>query len=100
MAFDDYDARVAYDSEVDWESSEPELLSYCPRCSGPLVPRTNRLTGVQFMGCAQFPACRGTLPLSNYVAPNTFSDTFQARKARLKHAKRLERAFRIQREGF
>ncbi|WDK31774.1 restriction endonuclease [Xanthomonas campestris] len=32
----------------------------CPRCSSALVQRTNRRTGENFLGCIQFPKCRGT----------------------------------------
>ncbi|WP_434212598.1 restriction endonuclease [[Pseudomonas] boreopolis] len=32
----------------------------CPRCGSTLVPRTNRRTGEAFLGCSQFPRCRGT----------------------------------------
>ncbi|MDQ1120809.1 MULTISPECIES: restriction endonuclease [Pseudoxanthomonas] len=32
----------------------------CPRCGSALVPRTNRRTREPFLGCSQFPKCRGT----------------------------------------
>ena len=32
----------------------------CPRCGSALVQRTNRRTGESFLGCSQFPKCRGT----------------------------------------
>ncbi|MFW9439856.1 restriction endonuclease [Xanthomonas euvesicatoria] len=32
----------------------------CPRCGSTLVQRTNRRTGQDFLGCIQFPKCRGT----------------------------------------
>lgn len=32
----------------------------CPRCGSALVQRTNRRTGNGFLGCSQFPRCRGT----------------------------------------
>ncbi|MEB2185273.1 restriction endonuclease [Xanthomonas campestris pv. campestris] len=32
----------------------------CPRCSSALVQRRNRHTGDSFLGCSQFPKCRGT----------------------------------------
>ncbi|WP_115510046.1 restriction endonuclease [Xanthomonas arboricola] len=32
----------------------------CPRCGGALVQRRNRRTGENFLGCIQFPKCRGT----------------------------------------
>ena len=31
----------------------------CPRCGSALVQRTNRRTGEGFLGCSQFPKCRG-----------------------------------------
>lgn len=31
----------------------------CPRCGSPTVQRTNRTTGAHFLGCSQFPRCRG-----------------------------------------
>lgn len=44
--------------------SEPALvraaLATCPRCGSNLVQRTNRRTGEKFLGCSQFPKCRGT----------------------------------------
>jgi restriction system protein len=32
----------------------------CPRCGSALVQRTNRRTREPFLGCSQFPKCRGT----------------------------------------
>ena len=32
----------------------------CPRCGSALVQRTNRRTGEGFLGCSQFPKCRGS----------------------------------------
>ena len=32
----------------------------CPRCEGPMVPRTNSRDGTSFWGCRKFPSCRGT----------------------------------------
>ncbi|TXD45185.1 restriction endonuclease [Xanthomonas campestris] len=32
----------------------------CPRCGSALVHRRNRRTGENFLGCIQFPKCRGT----------------------------------------
>ncbi|RZZ83792.1 restriction endonuclease [Pseudoxanthomonas winnipegensis] len=34
--------------------------SVCQRCGSDLVQRTNRQTGENFLGCSQFPKCRGT----------------------------------------
>ena len=32
----------------------------CPRCGAALVQRINRSTGQRFLGCSNFPKCRGT----------------------------------------
>jgi hypothetical protein len=47
-------ARVATDPR------DP-VLAACPRCDRGMVLRRNR-QGVAFLGCSQFPACRGTRP--------------------------------------
>lgn len=39
--------------------SAPKESRPCPRCGSPTVERTNRSTGVHFLGCSQFPRCRG-----------------------------------------
>lgn len=35
----------------------------CPECNGVMVIRRNRLTGLEFLGCAAFPRCQGTREL-------------------------------------
>ena len=35
----------------------------CPECKSPLVERTNKATGVPFLGCERWPACSFTMPL-------------------------------------
>lgn len=38
----------------------------CPKCAGPMTPRTAKRPGAEphaFWGCAAFPACLGTRPL-------------------------------------
>lgn len=38
----------------------------CPKCAGPMTPRTAKRPGNEahgFWGCAAFPACLGTRPL-------------------------------------
>lgn len=35
----------------------------CPRCGEAMVERTNRRSGERFLGCKQYPRCRGTRPL-------------------------------------
>lgn len=37
----------------------------CPVCSGAMVERRNRSNGERFWGCARFPQCRGTAPISS-----------------------------------
>ncbi len=39
-------------------------FSRCPKCGGKLVVRQNRRTNENFMGCTNFPKCRGTRPIS------------------------------------
>ncbi|WDJ98194.1 restriction endonuclease [Xanthomonas campestris pv. incanae] len=41
-------------------TSAAVAIPSCPRCSSALVQRTNRRTGESFLGCIQFPKCRGT----------------------------------------
>jgi uncharacterized paraquat-inducible protein A len=36
--------------------------SRCPRCGSTLIERTNSRTGESFMGCSNYPQCRGTRP--------------------------------------
>ncbi|KPL47637.1 restriction endonuclease [Xanthomonas axonopodis] len=36
------------------------VVPSCPRCGSALVQRRNRRTGENFLGCSQFPKCRGT----------------------------------------
>jgi restriction system protein len=38
----------------------PTAAPVCPRCGSALVQRINRRTGEGFLGCSQFPKCRGT----------------------------------------
>lgn len=35
----------------------------CPKCSSPMVERSNRTTGQEFWGCQGYPNCRGTMPI-------------------------------------
>ena len=44
----------------DSSASATVAISSCPRCGSALVQRTNRRTGENFLGCIQFPKCRGT----------------------------------------
>lgn len=36
------------------------MNDHCPRCGGKLVERTNRRNGERFLGCSNFPRCKGT----------------------------------------
>jgi restriction system protein len=36
----------------------------CPRCGSPMIERASRLTGKRFLGCSQYPRCKGTRPPS------------------------------------
>ncbi|WP_340647787.1 restriction endonuclease [Pseudoxanthomonas winnipegensis] len=38
----------------------PAAPATCPRCGSDLLQRTNWRTGENFLGCSQFPKCRGT----------------------------------------
>lgn len=45
------------------EYCRKENLPYiCCDCGGTLVPRKNKKTGHQFLGCSRFPKCRRTAP--------------------------------------
>ncbi|KLD69680.1 restriction endonuclease [Xanthomonas pisi] len=44
----------------DSTASAAVAIPSCPRCSSALVQRRNRRTGENFLGCSQFPKCRGT----------------------------------------
>jgi len=35
----------------------------CPNCNGEMSTRVNRTTGIEFLGCTEYPKCKGTLPL-------------------------------------
>lgn len=37
------------------------VTTTCRRCGSPMVERRNRQSGVKFMGCSRFPACRHTI---------------------------------------
>ncbi|QJD69514.1 restriction endonuclease [Xanthomonas campestris pv. badrii] len=44
----------------DTTASVAVAVPSCPRCDSALVQRRNRRTGENFLGCSQFPRCRGT----------------------------------------
>jgi len=49
--------------------TKPGALTHvCPTCGAILVIKTNRATRVDFWGCARYPACDYTKPLTPDVA--------------------------------
>ena len=46
---------------------QPEIKLTCPECSWPLVVRTNRQNGTQFLGCSHWPECTFTRELTPYL---------------------------------
>lgn len=40
------------------------LTPQCPKCGGDMVRRENGTTGDPFWGCAIYPRCNGTRPIS------------------------------------
>ena len=48
--------------------TEPTMVA-CPRCGSPMLTKTNRSTGDQFLGCSRFPDCRGTRPSATGHSP-------------------------------
>lgn len=44
------------------QASHPSSPRSCPRCSAPMILRTNRANGDRFWGCSTYPRCRGTAP--------------------------------------
>ena len=50
------------------QESAPEAAPRCPTCDGPMIKRVARRgskAGSEFWGCANFPKCRGTRPLTD-----------------------------------
>ena len=45
--------------------ADGRVLSACPRCGNDMVLRRNR-QGAAFLGCSQFPKCRGTRPAGTH----------------------------------
>ena len=44
------------------KNAAESFIPPCPRCGAQMVERHNRRSGIAFMGCSRFPACRGTVP--------------------------------------
>jgi ssDNA-binding Zn-finger/Zn-ribbon topoisomerase 1 len=47
----------------------------CPKCSSPMILRTNSKTGSQFYGCSKFPKCTGTKGYSAQQKPTQTQQT-------------------------
>ncbi len=45
---------------------DAKVTKSCPKCGEPLVIRTNRQTGQEFLGCSQYPRCTHTEELPEY----------------------------------
>ena len=43
------------------DNTESSII--CPNCNRNLIVRTNRRTGAQFLGCANYPACIYSRPI-------------------------------------
>jgi restriction system protein len=62
-------AGVRADTVLGPERSQPvavraaAVAPACPKCSSPMIERSNRATGQGFWGCQSYPSCRGTMPL-------------------------------------
>ena len=41
----------------------PKITKLCPDCGHPLILRTNRQNGSQFLGCQDYPTCKHTEPV-------------------------------------
>lgn len=44
-------------------SESLKITKACPICEKPMVVRTNKASGQDFLGCSQYPDCTGTAPL-------------------------------------
>jgi DNA topoisomerase-1 len=58
------DFKPTFDKELKTADEEMKVLEpeqvgrMCPQCGKPLIYRTSKRTGVQFIGCSGFPACK------------------------------------------
>jgi ssDNA-binding Zn-finger/Zn-ribbon topoisomerase 1 len=57
------EGRSTAKREPESGSSSPGAAPACPRCGKPLVRRTQRSTGLAFLGCSGYPECRFTRSL-------------------------------------
>lgn len=53
---DDYYDTSSY--IVTYKKVNREIGDSCPKCSGQLVIRINKLNQIRFLGCSNFPKCR------------------------------------------
>lgn len=44
-----------------------KIQKVCPECGWPLVVRRNRHTDSEFLGCSQFPECRYTEGIPEWI---------------------------------
>ena len=44
-----------------------EVTVTCPACGGPMVQRTNRQNGSEFLGCSRYPDCTETAKVPAWV---------------------------------
>lgn len=45
----------------------PEIKKTCPECGNRMVVRANHETGHEFLGCSQYPECKYTEPMPEYM---------------------------------
>jgi DNA topoisomerase-1 len=59
-----HDFKPKFDKElttaqIEMKKAEPEPVGRpCPQCGKPLIYRTSKRTGIQFIGCSNFPQCK------------------------------------------
>ncbi len=55
---------LAHVQNVKRQASSDEVDAWaCPRCGTTMIERSNKRSGERFMGCRQYPQCKGTRPL-------------------------------------
>ena len=65
----------------------------CDRCGWTMVVRRNSSTGEPFLGCSQFPACRGTRPLRSGAVADRRPNRARSARVRLSTGGRYARDF-------
>ena len=56
------------------------LVPQCPECAVAMVERRNRVDGGKFYGCAMFPRCRVTMPMTYHGQPTAVIQNMQPPK--------------------